>query len=56
VSNPLAEQVLSGDVPDGTRVEVGVADGGDALAFAVTGAPAAEEAPAEELEAEAVTA
>jgi ATP-dependent Clp protease ATP-binding subunit ClpB len=53
VSNPLAEQVLSGDVPDGARVEVGVAERGDALAFTVTDAPVgAEEAtPAEEEEA-----
>jgi hypothetical protein len=53
VSNPLAEQVLSGEVPDGARVEVGVAEGGDALAFTVTDAPVgAEEAtPAEEEEA-----
>jgi ATP-dependent Clp protease ATP-binding subunit ClpB len=57
VSNPLAEQVLSGDVPDGARVEVGVAEGGDALAFDVdaSGAPAAggDESPAA---AEAVAA
>ena len=57
VSNPLAEQVLSGDVPDGARVEVGVAEGGDALAFDVdaSGAPAAggDEGPAA---AEAVAA
>ena len=52
VSNPLAEQVLSGDVPDGARVEVGVAEGGDALAFEVDArsAPAGEAMTAEEAE------
>jgi ATP-dependent Clp protease ATP-binding subunit ClpB len=55
VSNPLAEQVLSGDVPDGARVEVGVASDGNALAFDVTGTPAGDEATPEG-EAEPVAA
>jgi ATP-dependent Clp protease ATP-binding subunit ClpB len=44
VANPLAEQVLSGAVPDGARVEIGVAEG--TLAFDVADGTAAGEAKA----------